>query len=110
MAYSQTEPVVEASSKITFIHNTFGYEGMFEHMKKNKLSIWNNKFTQIFDFSKGDTPNFTIDLNRDRCQNFVYDFEVMKEAAQAYQKDSNMIESYAAFMEDDQVREILVNN
>jgi hypothetical protein len=81
MAYSQTEPIVEASSNITFIHNTYSYEGMFEHMKKSKLSVWNNKFTQIFDFSKGETPNFTVDKSKDKYKNFVYDFATLKTAA-----------------------------
>jgi hypothetical protein len=41
------------------------YEEFFEQMALAKLSIWNNKYTEVFDFtpSKSGTSNFEVKIS-----------------------------------------------
>lgn len=51
MLYSQTEPVIESSRDIHFFGHQYTYEEMIDHMRLSNLSLWNNKWTEVFDFT-----------------------------------------------------------
>jgi protein XRP2 len=62
MLFSQTEPIIESSSNITFLSaQNYYYAEFYAQMKQAKLSIWNNKWTEVFDFSKKEGgSNFAV--------------------------------------------------
>lgn len=62
MLFTQTEPIIEASTDITFsCFQGYAYPELFQQMKTAKLSPWNNKWSEVFDFSaKQDKNNFTL--------------------------------------------------
>ena len=65
MLFSQTEPIIEASNGIEFTAcRSYWYPEVYDQMLKSNLSQWNNKWTDVFDFSKNklanDKANFTI--------------------------------------------------
>lgn len=65
MLFSQTEPVTESSHNITFYAPNYTYPEMFKHMFKANISIWTNKWDNIYDFTpqkKADdgSPNYTV--------------------------------------------------
>lgn len=47
------QPIIESSRNITFACHNYYYDELFDQMKEAKLSFWNNKWTNVFDF----TPN-----------------------------------------------------
>jgi protein XRP2 len=49
--YAQTEPVIESSSGITIMPHQYVYDEFFDQMRQAQLSIWNNKYTEVFDFT-----------------------------------------------------------
>ena len=53
--YTQTEPVIESSTGITIIPHQYVYEEMFYQMRVAKLSFWNNKYTEVYDFTPSET-------------------------------------------------------
>ena len=65
--YTQTEPVIEASEKITFVPHQYVYPEMFQQMKEANLSLWNNKYSEVFDFSPAANgkPNYSVKIKQD---------------------------------------------
>lgn len=47
-----TEPIIEASHDLTFLCHQYVYPELASQMEKGKLHVWNNKWSEIFDFSK----------------------------------------------------------
>ena len=73
--------MIESSTKIIFYAATYTYPEFFLHMKQAGMSIWTNKWTDVYDFTpnkKADdgSPNFTI--SSATKHNFVPSFEEMK--------------------------------
>ena len=75
MLFSQTQPVIESSTGITFVcHQVcltclflqYSYPELAVQMKAAKLSYWNNKWTDIFDFTtnKGGKANYSLNFGR----------------------------------------------
>lgn len=65
MLYSHTEPVVESCTGVKFYSNTYEYDGLLSHLMKAKISLWNNKWTEVYDFTPhktadDGTPNWTV--------------------------------------------------
>lgn len=53
MLHSNTEPVVESSTNITFLsHQSIFYPEMLTHIREAKLSLWVNKWNDVYDFSQ----------------------------------------------------------
>lgn len=63
--FTQTEPVIESSTGITIIPHQYVYEEMFYQMKEAKLSFWNNKYTEVYDFTPSETktPNHILEID-----------------------------------------------
>lgn len=63
--YTQTEPVIESSTGITIIPHQYVYEEMFYQMRVAKLSFWNNKYTEVYDFTPSETktPNHVLEVD-----------------------------------------------
>ena len=51
MLYTQTEPVIESSRDITIVPHQYAYEEMFAQMKAAKISVWNNRYAEPYDFT-----------------------------------------------------------
>eukprot|EP01017_Pseudomicrothorax_dubius_P009452 TRINITY_DN1320_c0_g1_i19.p1 TRINITY_DN1320_c0_g1~~TRINITY_DN1320_c0_g1_i19.p1 ORF type:complete len:288 (+),score=46.08 TRINITY_DN1320_c0_g1_i19:128-991(+) len=52
LLYSQTFPVIELTDEIKFAcYQGPNYEGLEEQMARAKLNIWNNKWSEIYDFN-----------------------------------------------------------
>ena len=51
MLYSQTDPVIESSSGMQFWCLQYAYRELSEQMQAADLSIWNNKWSDIYDFT-----------------------------------------------------------
>ena len=62
-------------------------------MKKAKLSIWNNKWDQTFDFSKSTEPNFKCQqkLNKDSMIPFVMELAQRKRLHGAFQGEGTSV-------------------
>jgi protein XRP2 len=59
MLYSHTDPVIEASSGLKFRNHQYFYKDMLYHMNQAKISVWNNQWTYIYDFTvKSDEQHF----------------------------------------------------
>ena len=66
MLYTQTEPVVEACSKIEFSVTTYWYEELLDQLQKAGVSPWCNKWNEVFDFTAhkqaaDGSPNWELD-------------------------------------------------
>lgn len=63
--YTQTEPVIESSTGITIIPHQYVYEELFYQMKEAQLSFWNNKYTEVFDFTPSNTKvcNYNLEVS-----------------------------------------------
>ena len=51
MLFSQTDPILESSSNIKYYWCNYVYPELKEHMKNAKISIWNNTWSDQFDFT-----------------------------------------------------------
>ena len=80
MLFSQTEPIIEASSNITFSSfQGYSYPELLQQMKLAKLSPWNNKWSEVFDFSaKQDEEHFALNNNIFLRDEFTPAFETLR--------------------------------
>ena len=73
--YSKTEPVIEASSRISFAAFNGSYPHIDLHFTKAKLNPLENNWKGIFDFSKGNNdypePHYTFQDVKDRKEYIV---------------------------------------
>lgn len=64
MLFTQTDPIIESSTNITFLcHQNYSYPELMPQMAAAKLSMWNNKWSEVFDFTapkEGDATHFTV--------------------------------------------------
>lgn len=60
MLFSQTDPILESSSNIKYYCANFVYPELKSHMASCNISIWNNTWSDQFDFTpnKDGGPNF----------------------------------------------------
>ena len=70
--------MVEKSSNITFHAPTYTYPQLFSHLKAAKLSLWTNKWTDVYDFTPGFSaesgkPNYKV--SNKIISNFVSQFD-----------------------------------
>ena len=68
------QPIIESSTNITFICHQYTYPELMNQMQAAKLSIWDNKWNDVFDFTpnrKG--KNYKVDP--DKRSNFVTSLE-----------------------------------
>ena len=88
MLYSQTAPVIESCKNLTFLTNQYSYQGLFEHMKFADLCIWNNKWSDIYNFTEGcnHTCLHTVDTH------FITNLVHLKAYVNAYKKVNNLKE------------------
>ncbi|GMI44319.1 hypothetical protein TrCOL_g11365 [Triparma columacea] len=49
--YSSTEPIIETSRNLTIGCYEYHYFNMAKHFEKSKLSVWNNKWSEVYDFT-----------------------------------------------------------
>mmetsp|Transcript_11472 Transcript_11472/g.23485 ORF Transcript_11472/g.23485 Transcript_11472/m.23485 type:complete len:365 (-) Transcript_11472:23-1117(-) len=49
--YSSTEPIIETSRNLSIGCYTYHYFNMASHFEKSKLSVWNNKWSEVYDFT-----------------------------------------------------------
>ena len=67
--YAQTEPVIESSKRIKIVPHQYVYEELFGQMLKANLSIWNNKYTEVFDFTPKSTgQNYELIVSSKRSK------------------------------------------
>lgn len=82
MLFTQTEPIIEASQNITFTcFQGQAYSELLGHMKAAKLSPWNNKWSEVFDFSPDSSgkEHFTVN-NAFLTDEFTPRFQALKAA------------------------------
>jgi len=59
--FCSTEPIIETSSNMQFACFDFFYFSLREQFCRAKLRLWNNKWSQIYDFNKNEgIPNFSF--------------------------------------------------
>eukprot|EP00929_Paragymnodinium_shiwhaense_P103738 TRINITY_DN6743_c0_g1_i2.p1 TRINITY_DN6743_c0_g1~~TRINITY_DN6743_c0_g1_i2.p1 ORF type:complete len:325 (-),score=67.71 TRINITY_DN6743_c0_g1_i2:186-1160(-) len=59
--YCGTEPIIETSLNMQFACFDFFYFSLREQLSKAGLRLWNNKWSQIYDFNKNpDKPNWSL--------------------------------------------------
>ncbi|CDW83137.1 protein xrp2 [Stylonychia lemnae] len=86
----QIQPIIESSSKITFMCHQYYYPEMLEQMTQANLSIWNNKWNQIFDFTPdktGQKLNYKIDYSQNSY--FASTLEQMNQILQSVEQIKN---------------------
>ncbi len=49
--YSSTEPIIETSKNLTIGCYEYGYHALAAQFEKSKLSVWNNKWSEVYDFT-----------------------------------------------------------
>jgi hypothetical protein len=49
--YTSTEPIIETSTKLMIGCYTMTYFGLAQQFERAKLSVWNNKWSEVFDFT-----------------------------------------------------------
>jgi hypothetical protein len=65
MLYSHTDPVIEASSDIKFYPlQHYHYPEMMAQMTEAQLSPWNNKWSDVYDFTPSQTKqeHFSLEI------------------------------------------------
>jgi hypothetical protein len=60
LLYSQTRPIIENSTNISFGCYDYDYFGFEENLVASKLDIWRNRWTDVYDFTSGGKQNFTL--------------------------------------------------
>ena len=64
--YCNSQPVIESSNDIEFSNfGTFGYVELYEQFRKTKMSVFNNHWSEIHDFTKKETPNYKLTLQKE---------------------------------------------
>ena len=83
MLYSQTDPVIESSSRITFYPWNYHYPELRSQFPQAKISIWNNNWSAIFDFTpkKNGKLNYKLrELKGDDLREYVVPYQHMLNA------------------------------
>jgi len=90
MLYSVTAPVIEKCENITFLCHTYVYDELLLNFKAAKLSVFNNKWSDIFDFkiySPDPNAKNEVKISNKVDSNFVAPFykvrELMNKASKA---------------------------
>jgi hypothetical protein len=75
------QPVIENCQNITFLCHTYVYDELLEQMLKAKLSVFNNKWTEVFDFTphRGDGSGLNYSLKSTLYPEFVSPFDKVSE-------------------------------
>lgn len=75
MLFSQTDPILESSSNIKYYCANYVYPELLHQMDKCKMSIWNNAWSDQFDFTPGQKSNFEL-VDSD-SSNFIDTFKTV---------------------------------
>eukprot|EP01112_Ceratiomyxa_fruticulosa_P016981 TRINITY_DN520_c0_g1_i1.p1 TRINITY_DN520_c0_g1~~TRINITY_DN520_c0_g1_i1.p1 ORF type:complete len:345 (+),score=71.30 TRINITY_DN520_c0_g1_i1:291-1325(+) len=59
LLYSMTQPIIETSENMRFGCFQFNYDGLKDQFSKSKLVVWNNQWSNIYDFSPS-SNNWTL--------------------------------------------------
>jgi protein XRP2 len=57
LLYTQTQPTIESSSGVRLGCFKFGYFDLGQQFKKAELNVWNNKWSEVHDFTKKATSS-----------------------------------------------------
>jgi hypothetical protein len=60
LLYSQTRPIIENCTNITFGCYDYDYFGFESHLEDSKLDIWINKWESVYDYTPNNRQNFKI--------------------------------------------------
>jgi len=58
--FSQTPPIIESSKNLRFGCFKFGYFELQQQFQKAELNVWNNRWSEVYDFTKKETKNFSF--------------------------------------------------
>jgi len=60
MLYSQTDPILESSKDVQYYCMNFTYVGLKEQFESAGLCVWNNRWSNLFDFTPEKMSNFEV--------------------------------------------------
>lgn len=80
MLYSHTDPVVEACSEIRFRNHEYAYPELLSQMNSAKLSVFNNQWTYVYDFTVDKQGGKNFHHLYDSNQEFVAERSIMDQA------------------------------
>ena len=78
MLFSITDPIIESSTRITFIPFIYKYQTLAQQMESAKLSVWNNNWSEVYDFTpKQRGKNYS--LFEEKVDLFIPTFEEVED-------------------------------
>jgi len=89
MLYTQSDPVVESCTNITFFAPTYSYPELYLHMRKAKVSIWENLWSSVYDFTpdkKADDGKPNWSLSKHQVEGFISQFTELQKLVQRVSK------------------------
>ena len=95
MLLSGTEPIIEACSNITFLcHQGIQYPEMMAQIKEAKLSIWQNKWSEVYDFTpnKDEEEAKNWSLSNKLTQTFSPSFSAVQAAFKKMNEDRRLLD------------------
>ena len=110
MLFSQTDPILESSSNIKYWWNNFSYPELQEQMDKWKISIWNNTWTDQYDFTANSNKT-NFQLIDEEAENFIESFDAITKnvmLVQAQQVDPTIDQSQIDFIIEEEMQVPLI--
>jgi len=77
MLFAVTDPIIESSSGIKFIPFNYGYALLKQQMAAASLNLWNNNWSEIYDFTPSGSLNYSLPV--DSGNNFIPTFEELED-------------------------------
>jgi Tubulin binding cofactor C len=60
MLHCGTVPIIESSSNLGFCCLNVAVDGLQQRMDRAKLSVFHNYWSEVWDFTPGESPNWSI--------------------------------------------------
>ncbi len=73
MLFSITDPIIESSSNIHFYPFNYSYPDLIRQMSQAGINLWNNNWSELYDFTPGASPNFKLIENSG--QNYMPNYQ-----------------------------------
>jgi len=78
MLFAVTDPIIESSSNIKFLPFNFGYTMLKQQMAAASLNLWNNNWSEIYDFTPApNSLNYSLPI--DSGNDFIPTFEELED-------------------------------
>jgi hypothetical protein len=93
MLFSQTDPILESSSDISYYCANFVYPELKAHMSSCNISIWNNTWSDQFDFTPNKIGGSNFKFIDDDADGFIDSFKTITQNVmiiQAQQQDPTL--------------------